>query len=77
MTRWELWRLRAKGREGHLRLMAEHLLRCAETINELRAENAELRSRGNRLADAIDHNDWTIESAERLSDSAASWKEFC
>ena len=56
--------------------MAQHLLKCAETINELRAENEELRIRGNRLAWAIDNNDWTIESAERLSDSASSWREF-
>lgn len=56
--------------------MAQHLLKCAETINELRAENEELRIRGNRLAWAIDNNDWTVESAERLSDSASSWREF-
>jgi len=56
--------------------MARHLLQCTETINELRAENLALRERGNRLAWAIDINDWTIESAERLSDSAAAWKEF-
>lgn len=76
MNRWALWKLRRRGREGHLQLMAQHLLKCAETINELRAENEELRIRGNRLAWAIDNNDWTIESAERLSDSASSWREF-
>lgn len=57
-------------------MMAQHLLKCAETINELRAENEALRERGNRLAWAVDNNDWTIESAERLSDSASAWREF-
>lgn len=76
MNRWALWKLRRRGREGHLQLMSQHLLKCAETINELRAENEELRIRGNRLAWAIDNNDWTVESAERLSDSASSWREF-
>jgi hypothetical protein len=56
--------------------MAQHLLQCTDTINELRAENEELRIRGNRLAWAVDNNDWTIESAERLSDSASAWREF-
>lgn len=76
MNRWKIFWLRRRGLEGHLQLMARHLLQCTETINELRAENLALRERGNRLAWAIDINDWTIESAERLSDSAAAWKEF-
>ncbi len=57
-------------------MMAHHLLQCTDTINELRAENEELRIRGNRLAWAIDNNDWTVESAERLADSASAWREF-
>jgi len=76
VNRWELFWLRRRGREGHLQLLSQHLLKCAETINELRAENEALRERGNRLAWAIDNNDWTIESAERLSDSASAWREF-
>jgi hypothetical protein len=56
--------------------MAQHLLTCANTINELRLENEELRIRGNRLAEAIDNNDWTVESADRLCDSVAAWREF-
>lgn len=72
----KLWRLRRAATQGHLNLMAQHLLQCTDTINELRAENEELRIRGNRLAHAVDHNDWTIESAERLSDSASAWREF-
>jgi len=72
----KLWKLRRVATQGHLNLMAQHLLQCTDTINDLRAENEELRIRGNRLAWAIDNNDWTIESAERLADSASAWKEF-
>jgi len=73
---WRLRRLRQAGTQGHLNLMAQHLLTCANTINELRLENEELRIRGNRLAEAIDNNDWTVESADRLCDSVAAWREF-
>jgi len=72
----KLRRLRREGMQGHLNLMATHLLKCADTINELRLENQALRVRGNRLADAIEANDWTIESADRLCDSVAAWREF-
>lgn len=65
-----------RGMRGHLNLMSRHLIQCVETINELRAENEMLRARGNRLAEAVDANDWTIESAERLCDCVAMWREF-
>ena len=68
--------LRRNGRRGHLNLMAQHLLNCADQIDELRRENKALRIRGERLAQAIENNDWTIDYATILSDSVSAWREF-
>ena len=68
--------LRRRGRRGHLNLMAQHLLNCADQIDELRRENKALRIRGERLAQAIENNDWTIDYATILSDSVSAWREF-
>ena len=68
--------LRRRGRQGHLNLMAQHLLNCADQIDELRRENKALRIRGERLAQAIENNDWTIDYATILSDSVSAWREF-
>ena len=76
MGYFNLLRLRRTATQGHLNLMAAHLLKCADTIDELRAENKMLLSRGNRLAEVIDNNDWTMESAYRLCDAVAAWREF-
>jgi len=56
--------------------MAQHLLNCANQIDELRRENKALRIRGERLAQAIENNDWTIDYATILSDSVSAWREF-
>lgn len=76
MGYFSLFWLRRHATQGHLNLMAAHLIKCAATIDELRGENKMLVSRGNRLADAIDRNDWTIDSADRLCDAVAAWREF-
>lgn len=60
----------------HLNLMCQNLIRCADCIDELRSENMALRIRGERLAESIEMNDWTAESAVRMSDCLASWREF-
>lgn len=68
--------LRRRARQGHLNLMARHLIQCADQIEELRRENRALRTRGERLAQAIENNDWTIDYAIILSDSVSAWREF-
>ena len=68
--------LRRNGRRGHLNLMAQHLLNCADQIDELRRENKALRIRGERIAQAVENNDWTIDYATILSDSVSAWREF-
>ena len=72
----DLMILRRNGRRGHLNLMAQHLLNCADQIDELRRENKALRIRGERIAQAIENNDWTIDYATILSDSVSAWREF-
>ena len=72
----DLMILRRNGRRGHLNLMAQHLLNCADQIDELRRENKALRIRGERIAQAVENNDWTIDYATILSDSVSAWREF-
>ena len=68
--------MRRHARQGHLNLMARHLIQCADQIEELRRENRALRIRGERLAQAIENNDWSIDYAMILSDSVSAWREF-
>jgi hypothetical protein len=68
--------LRRRARQGHLNLMAQHLIACADQITELQRENKALRIRGERLAQAIENNDWSIDYAMILSDSVSAWREF-
>ena len=68
--------MRRRARQGHLNLMARHLIQCADQIEELRRENRALRIRGERLAQAIENNDWSIDYAMILSDSVSAWREF-
>jgi len=56
--------------------LCDQLIECADTIEELQAENQVLRMRGELLAQAIESNDWTPESAMRLADRVSSWREF-
>jgi hypothetical protein len=68
--------LRRRARQGHLNLMSRHLIACADQITELQRENKALRIRGERLAQAIENNDWTVDYAIILSDSVSAWREF-
>jgi hypothetical protein len=72
----KLFIMRRQARQGHLNLMARHLIQCADQIEELRRENRALRIRGERLAQAIENNDWSIDYAMILSDSVSAWREF-
>jgi len=72
----KLFIMRRHARQGHLNLMSRHLIQCADQIEELRRENRALRIRGERLAQAIENNDWTVDYAMILSDSVSAWREF-
>lgn len=68
--------LSAAKMQEHIDIMAHHLITAADIIDQIRAENMALRVRGERLAQAIETNDWGVDSAVRMSDSVASWREF-
>ena len=72
----KLFIMRRRSRQGHLNLMSRHLIACADQITELQRENKALRIRGERLAQAIENNDWTVDYAIVLSDSVSAWREF-
>lgn len=77
MIRWIRTQINyRRNTDVHLNLMAQHLLQCADTIDQLRSENMALRIRGEYLANSIEMNDWTADSAMRMSDCLASWREF-
>jgi len=56
--------------------LCDQLMECADVIENLQHENEVLRLRGELLAEAIENNDWTPESAMRLADRVSSWREF-
>lgn len=56
--------------------MADELFDCADAIDELRSENMILRIRGEYLAQSIEENNWTPESAMRMSDCVSAWREW-
>ena len=56
--------------------LCHQLLEAADVIDGLVLENQALRLRGERLAESIESNDWTANSAIRMADCLASWREF-
>lgn len=63
-------------RKATIAFMSRHLLECADVIQTLRLENEQLLHRGNRLAEAIDNNDGTINAAWKLGDAMSAWMEY-
>lgn len=56
--------------------MSKHLIQMADTIDELRIANEQLKFRGDRLVQALDTNDGTIESAWKVGDAVSAWQEY-
>lgn len=56
--------------------MRKHLLEMADLIDELRLANEQLKLRGDRLVEALDRSDGTIESAWRVGDAVSAWQEY-
>jgi hypothetical protein len=63
-------------KDEHLKIMADHLLRCASVIEELRNENLALKQRGDALAFVFEHNDWSMEMESQIALQVASWREM-
>lgn len=71
-------RRRANKRELRTQVtaMRKHLLEMADTIDELRIANEQLKYRGDRLVNALDRNDGTIQAMWSLSDAVSAWQEY-
>ena len=70
------WMMTRRQKDAHMKLMADHLLKCAQAITELRMENQELKQRGDALAFVYEHNDWSIEFEDQVALQVASWREM-
>lgn len=76
--KWWVFNLRrvVPRRKATIKFMSQHLLVAADTIDAQRREIQVLRIRGERLAREIEENDWTVDSATRLCDAVAAWREM-
>lgn len=70
------WMNTRKQKDQHLKIMADHLLICANVIQELRDENRALKERGDALAFVYERNDWSVEMTEQIALQVASWREM-
>lgn len=62
--------------ETQIKVMQHQMLKAADAIDALRAENQQLRDRGDKLAGAFETNDGTVEAAWRINNAVAAWQEF-
>lgn len=69
-------RLRNRTSEAEVRFMRRHLGECARVIDEQRIEIEQLRLRGDRLVKELDAADETIQSAWRIGNAVAAWREY-
>jgi hypothetical protein len=63
-------------KDQHLKIMADHLLRCASVIEELRNENLALKQRGDALAFVFEHYDTSEKMYDQIALQVASWREM-
>jgi len=47
-----------------------------DVVDQLRADNEQLRLRGAKVIESLEHNDGTIYAAWKVSDAVSVWKEF-
>lgn len=62
--------------DSQVAMMRETALRAADAIDDLRAENEQLRIRGRRLVDAINANDGSVHAAWQISNALSAWAEY-
>lgn len=62
--------------EGEKQLFLLILNDAIQNIDRSRSENMEIRLRAERMAIAIEDNDWDLESAVRLANAVCCWREF-
>ena len=57
-------------------LMRRTIMEMIGVIDQLRADNEQLRLRGDKLVESLEHNDGTVYAAWKVSDAVSVWKEF-
>ena len=57
-------------------LMRRTIMEMIGVIDQLRADNEQLRLRGAKLVESLEHNDGTVYAAWKVSDAVSVWKEF-
>lgn len=67
---------RIRAMEMQASVMRRQMLKAADAIDDLRAEIDMLRQRGDKLVNAFDTNDGTIEAQWRISNAVAAWQEL-
>lgn len=67
---------RIKAMQTQLTVMRHQMLKAADAIDALRAENKELRDRGDKLVHALDTNDGTVDAAWKIGNAVSAWQEF-
>lgn len=70
------FRFRNRTSEAEVKFMRRHLGECARVIDELRVERDQLRLRGDKLVKELDAADETIQSAWRIGNAVAAWREY-
>lgn len=70
------FRASRKAMAKQIKFMRRHLLEMADVIDELRIERDQLKYRGDRLIEALDKNDGTIESAWKIGNAVSAWQEY-
>lgn len=56
--------------------LQKQMLKAADAIDVLNAENKALRERGDKLIHELDTNDGTIDAQWRIGNAVAAWQEF-
>jgi uncharacterized coiled-coil DUF342 family protein len=67
---------RIRAMEMQASVMRRQMIKAADAIDDLRAEIDMLRQRGDKLVEAFDKNDGTVNAQWRISDAVSAWQEL-
>jgi len=67
---------RIRALEMQVKFLSHQMLKAADHLDQMLAENDELRRRGDKLASAFEANDGTVGRAMVMSQAVAAWREF-
>jgi len=67
---------RRRKHDAQLALMRRSIMELIDVVDQLRADNEQLRLRGAKVIESLEHNDGTVYAAWKVSDAVSVWKEF-